>query len=169
MVLPLEVFKGDVLQVAPFLLGKQICRRLPDGSILKGEITQTEAYRGEEDGACHARHGKTPRNAPMYLPGGHCYVYLVYGIHWLFNIVTGEENQPQGLMIRCLRPPLDGPGKWTKAFQITGKQSGQLLVPEKGLWIEDTGKEGTYTTAPRVGINYAPSPWKEMPWRFILT
>ena len=165
---PLELFKGDVLKVSPDLLGKWVCRRLPTGAVIRGQIIQTEAYRGEEDLACHARHGKTSRNAPMYEEGGCSYVYLIYGIHWLFNVVTGPKDQPQGVMIRCLRPPLDGPGKWTKAFGITGADSGQLLLPEKGLWLEDEGLQPKVITAPRVGIDYAGAPWKEIPWRFIM-
>lgn len=166
--IPLDIFKGDALEVAPFLVGKWMCRKLPTGETLRGQITQTEAYRGEEDLACHARHGKTPRNAPLYEEGGICYVYLIYGIHWLCNVVTGKKDQPQGVMIRCLRPPLDGPGKWTKAFQIKGEHTGQLLMPENGIWLEDGGEKVDIITAPRVGIDYASPPWKEIPWRFIL-
>lgn len=85
-------FRRDVLEAAPDLVGKIVCRRLPDGQVIRGMITETEAYRGREDLACHARMGKTKRNAVMFGPGGYSYIYLIYGLHWLFNVVTGEAD-----------------------------------------------------------------------------
>lgn len=160
-------FRRDVLEVAPALVGAYVCRRLPDGTLLRSRITETEAYRGEEDLACHARFGKTRRNAVMYLPGGHAYVYLVYGLHWLFNVIAGEEGAPQGVLIRALAPPLDGPAKWTKAFQITGAHNGLYLPHSDEIWLEQ-GDAYPLRSAPRVGIDYAPEPWKSKPWRFIM-
>ena len=159
-------FRRDVLTVAPELVGKMICRRLPDGQVLRGMITETEAYRGQEDLACHARMGRTLRNAPMFGPGGFTYVYLIYGIHWLLNVVTGDENDPQAVLIRALEKPWDGPGKWTKAFRVTGALNGICLADSRELWLEE-GEEKEIITAPRVGIDYAGEPWKSIPWRFI--
>ena len=159
-------FARDVLAVAPDLVGKIICRRLSDGRVMRGIITETEAYRGQEDLACHARMGRTPRNDVMFGPPGHAYIYLIYGLHWLFNIVTGEENDPQAVLIRALEKPWDGPAKWTKAFSVTGSQNHLYLPESREIWLEE-GKKNEVITAPRVGIDYAGEPWKSIPWRFI--
>lgn len=159
-------FRQDALTVAPLLAGAGICRRLPDGTVLRGVVMETEAYRGEEDLACHARFGRTPRSEMLYQPGGHAYVYLVYGLHWLFNVVTGEENAPQGVLIRALEKPLDGPAKWTRAFDITGRHNGLYLPDSEEIWLEE-GAPRSVSAAPRIGIDYAPEPWKSIPWRFI--
>ena len=160
-------YRQDVLEVSPQLVGKLVCRRLEDGTVLKGRILEAEAYRGQEDLACHARHGKTGRSAPLFEAGGISYVYLVYGLHWLFNVVTGGRDQPQAALIRALHKPLDGPAKWTKAFGITKAQNGLDLIHGEDVWLEDDGYRPLIKTLPRVGIDYAPSPWKEIPWRFV--
>lgn len=159
-------FSRDVLSVAPDLIGKIICRRLPDGSVMRGMITETEAYRGQEDLACHARMGRTKRNEVMFGPLGYAYIYLIYGLHWLFNIVTGKENEPQAVLIRALEKPWNGPAKWTKAFSVTGYQNGLYLPDSREIWLEE-GKKKEILTAPRVGIDYAGEPWKSIPWCFI--
>ena len=160
-------FRQDALSVAPALAGAYICRRLPDGRVLRGLITETEAYRGEEDGACHARAGRTHRTEMLYRAGGSSYVYLVYGLHWLFNVVTGMADQPQGVLIRALEKPLDGPAKWTRAFGVTGAHNGLYLPSSDEIWLEE-GISRPVRTAPRVGVDYAPEPWKSMPWRFLI-
>ncbi len=159
-------FRQDVLRAAPLLAGACLFHRLPDGRMLSGRITETEAYRGQEDLACHARFGRTARTEMLYRAGGYSYVYLVYGLHWLFNVVTGEENTPQGVLIRAMEKPLDGPAKWTKAFQITGSQNGLYLPDSEEIWIEKDG-DTPVRAAPRIGVDYAPEPWKSMAWRFI--
>jgi len=160
-------FRQDALFVAPALAGAYVCRRLADGRVMRGLITETEAYRGEEDGACHARAGRTHRTEMLYRAGGCSYVYLVYGLHWLFNVVTGRADQPQGVLIRALEAPLDGPAKWTRAFGVTGAQNGLLLPSSDEIWLE-AGISRPVRTAPRVGVDYAPEPWKSMPWRFMI-
>ncbi len=160
-------YRQDVLHVAPQLVGKLVCRRLEDGTILQGRILEAEAYRGQEDLACHARHGKTSRCAPLFENGGISYVYLVYGLHWLFNVVTGDKDQPQAALVRALHKPLDGPAKWTKAYGITKAQNGLDLIQGEEMWLLDDGYRPVLKTLPRVGIDYAPSPWKEIPWRFV--
>ena len=163
---PLSFYRRDVLACAPELVGKLLCRRLPQGQVLRGRILETEAYRGQEDLACHARHGRTQRNAPLYEAGGVSYVYLIYGLHWLFNVVTGGAGVPQAALIRALEKPLDGPGKWTKAFLVTGAQNRLDLSLGEALWLEDDGCRPRIKTLPRVGIDYAPAPWRDIPWRF---
>ena len=160
-------YARDVLDVAPDLIGKLVVRQMPDGQCLRCRITEAEAYRGEEDGACHARRGKTPRTEMMYRPGGYAYVYLVYGLHSLMNVVTGPEGMPQAALVRALEKPLDGPAKWTKALQVTREQNGLWLPDSEQMWLEDDGAHPMILTAPRVGVDYAPEKWRDMPWRFI--
>ena len=90
-----EFFRRDVLCVAPELVGRILVRRLPDGTLLRARITETEAYRGEQDTACHASRGRTRRTEVLYHDGGTIYVYLCYGMHWMLNIVTGHADEPQ--------------------------------------------------------------------------
>lgn len=165
ILLPTEFFRRDALETAPDLVGKLLCRRLADGTVLSFRIMETEAYRGEEDGACHARFGLTPRTAPLYEAGGLTYVYLCYGVHHLFNIVTGPEGNPQSVFIRAMEKPFDGPAKWTRAAGITCRDTG-LLLPHPSLWIGDDGLRPALKILPRVGVDYAPEPWRSIPWRW---
>lgn len=160
-------FERDALDVAPELVGKLLCRRLDDGKVTSARIMETEVYRGEEDQACHARFGKTRRTEMMYQKGGYAYIYLVYGLHHLFNVVTGKEGQPQAVLVRAMEKPLNGPGKWTKALGITVEKNGLYLPESKEIWLEDDGYRPALHTAPRVGIDYAGEPWKSILWRFI--
>jgi len=163
-----ELYKQDVLDVAPALLGKIICRRISEHEVLRYRITETEAYRGMEDTACHARAGKTNRTAVMFGPGGVAYVYLCYGIHNLLNVITGAEGEPQGVMIRCVEGH-PGPGKLTKAMQIDRSLNCHDMRGSNELWIEDDGfAPAKILTAPRVGIGYASEEDQAKPWRFIL-
>ena len=167
-VLSAEFFARDCLQAAPELTGKYLCRRLPDGTVLSLQILETEAYRGEEDTACHAHRGRTRRTEVLYGPPGVLYVYLCYGIHSLLNVITGKEEEPQGVLIRSCRGA-EGPGKLTKALKIDSSLNRlSLSDPSAPVWFEDRGVPGTFTTAPRVGIGYASEADRLLPWRFIL-
>ena len=95
-------------QAAPKLLGKRLCRKI-DGKIISYRITETECYYSEEDTACHAHKGKTERTKILYEQGGTSYVYLCYGIHNLFNVVTGEKDFPEAVLIRGVEG-YNGPG-----------------------------------------------------------
>ena len=99
-ILDTAYFSAPATQLAPDLVGKLICRRLDDGTILRYRITETECYYGESDTACHACRGRTPRTDTLYMAGGVAYVYLCYGIHELFNIVTGPEGHPEAVLLR---------------------------------------------------------------------
>ncbi|MDR1187211.1 MAG: DNA-3-methyladenine glycosylase [Bifidobacteriaceae bacterium] len=165
-VLPSESFRSDVLEVAPALLGQFLCRRLPDGEVLRRRVTEVEAYRGEEDTACHARAGRTKRTSVMYGPGGHAYVYLCYGIHHLLNVVTGPEGFPQAALIRGLDGAA-GPGRATKAMGIDLALNGAALVPGSGLWLEAGAAPERIDTGPRIGIGYASPEDQARPWRFV--
>ena len=165
-ILTASFYQQDVLLAAPALLGKLLCRRLGDGTILRGRITETEAYRGADDSACHASRGRTPRNAVMFRPGGACYVYLCYGVHSLLNVITGGEGEPQGALIRGIEGAV-GPGRVTKALQIDRALNGLDLIAPGPLWIEDDGfSPEMIRTGPRVGIAYASAEDQARPWRF---
>jgi len=161
-----DFFNRDVLLVAPELINKIIVRKFPDGTITRSRITETEAYRGEEDLACHASKGRTPRTDILYFEGGKIYVYLIYGMYQMLNFVTAAENDPQAVLIRGIEG-FKGPGKLTKHLQIDKSFYGENLALSDRLWIEDDGNPPEYFTGPRVGIDYA-GIWKEKPWRFIL-
>ena len=159
-------FARDALEVAPDLLGKLVVHRAGDET-LRLRITETEAYCGEEDTACHAHRGRTRRTEPLYQSPGTIYLYLCYGIHWMFNIVTGEEGCPQGVLIRAAKEAV-GPGRLTKALRLTGELCGENVEDCETLWVEDDGFRGRVDTAPRVGIAYASEDDRERLWRFIL-
>jgi DNA-3-methyladenine glycosylase len=159
-------YRLDVIEVAPLLLGKVLVRCFDDGSMLKVPIWEVEAYRGEEDLACHARFGRTARNDVMYHPGGYVYMYLIYGMYWMLNVVTGDENHPQAVLVRGAGS-YDGPGKLAKALQLDRSFYGEDLATSSRIWIEDAPVCTEYTTAPRVGIDYAPRSWRTIHWRFI--
>lgn len=161
-----EFFHRDCLDVAPELVGKIVVRRLTDGTILSERIAETEAYRGEEDLACHASKGRTPRTELLYGKSGIIYVYLCYGMHWLMNVITGEQEQPQGVLIRAGEVH-NGPAKLTKYLQIGKSFNGKSFVDNDELWIEDDGFKIDLRTDVRVGIDYAGEHWKNMPWRWI--
>lgn len=157
-----EIYALPAYEAAPLLLGK----------ILKvGEkelrITETEAYYGTEDTACHAHKGRTSRTQMLYKSGGHVYVYLCYGMHSLLNIITGPEEHPEGVLIRCCRGA-QGPGKLTKALGVDRSFNGENLLTGSRLSLLDDGKRFVYTTAPRVGIGYASQEDQTRPWRFVL-
>jgi len=110
-------FLRDVLYVAPELIGKIFVIRSQSSELSRFMITETEAYRGYEDKACHASRGRTKRNEIMYHSGGKIYIYFVYGMYWMLNIVTGPENNPQAALIRGIEG-YSGPGRLTKALGI---------------------------------------------------
>ncbi len=182
-------FARPTLQVARELLGQRLVR-LSAGVRLAGRITETEAYIGSTDLACHARFGRTPRSQIMYGPPGRAYVYFTYGMHWMSNIVTEPEDFPAAVLIRAIQPedgqpimqsrrgprvPLarlaDGPGKLAQALGIDGALNGHdLCAPGAVLFIERARPvpNARVQTGPRVGLNHTPEPWKSMPWRFIV-
>jgi DNA-3-methyladenine glycosylase len=167
--LPQSFFTRDVLTVAPELLGNYLVRKFNDGSFHKFLITETEAYRGEEDLACHASKGRTARTEIMYHEGGHLYVYLIYGMYWMLNIVTGTNDNPQAILIRGIEQ-FDGPGKLTKHLQIDKSFYGENLINSERIWIEPKPDKIkiNYLTSPRIGIDYSGDIWKNKPWRFLL-
>lgn len=187
--LPPDFYDRDALSAARDLLGQRLVRCL-DGRRISGIITEVEAYRGEEDLACHARAGRTPRTEVMYGEPGLAYVYFTYGMHWLLNAVCGPAGFPAAVLIRAIRPLegvdviaanrpnvkpaqwTNGPGKICRALQIDGSENGRpLTAVESGLWVEpgEPVLDEQVRTGPRVGIDSVPEPWLSMPWRFQIT
>jgi DNA-3-methyladenine glycosylase len=162
-----EFFARDVLIVAPLLIGKKLVLGKEKDIFTCAVITDVEAYRGVEDKACHASRGRTPRTEVMFQTGGKIYVYFVYGMYWMLNIVTGEEDNPQAVLIRGVEG-ITGPGRITKKLGIDGSFYGEDLTESHRIWIEDSRGSFKYTTGPRIGIDYSGEPWKNKPWRFIL-
>lgn len=177
-------------EVAQSLLGKRLVRLL-DGRRVGGMIVETEAYCDSEepDLACHgsANGGRpTARNAVMFGPAGYAYVYFTYGIHWLFNVVTGRDGQANAVLIRALEPVegeglmaerrrrsrrewTNGPAKLTQALGIDGDLNGaNLCAPDGVVWIEDGADVAgaAVVSGPRVGIDNVPEPWRSVPWRY---
>lgn len=159
-------FKREVTSVAPELLGKTIVRQFEEGIQHRFIITETEAYRGIDDKACHANKGKTARTEVMFREGGIVYVYLIYGMYWMLNFVTGEKNNASAVLIRGVKD-ISGPGRVGKALKIDKSLYGEDLAVSEKIWIEDTELTTRYTTHPRIGINYAGEPWISKPWRFV--
>lgn len=165
--LPREFFVRDVLEVAPELIGKNMVIRLSNGAYCRFQVTEVEAYRGAEDKACHASKGRTSRTEIMFHEGGRLYLYLIYGMYWMMNVVTGGENNPQAVLIRGVEN-FHGPGKLTRSFSIDKTFYGEDLTTSDRIWFEDAGVSPSVKTGYRIGIDYAGEYWKTRPWRFYL-
>ncbi|WP_350562003.1 DNA-3-methyladenine glycosylase [Psychrobacter sp. CAL346-MNA-CIBAN-0220] len=176
-------FARPTCVVAADLVGKILCRQLTDSDgvikILRMRISETEAYIGEGDAACHAHAGtRTARTKIMYQQGGVFYVYLTYGIHHMLNLVSGPAESPEAVLIRAgflttdsdrlveeqqlsidkqltHLKQLAGPGKLTKRLQIDRELYGKLISPESSVWVEDDDCQPPVSLRPRIGIDYA--------------
>ena len=157
-----DFFRRPCPEVAADLVGKVLVYK---GNTLR--ISETECYCGENDTACHASRGRTQRTEVMYREAGTIYVYLCYGMHWMLNIVTGEVDQPEAVLIRACVDAA-GPGKLTKALAITGVQNRSSVVTGGDLWIGDDGFRCETVTDKRVGIGYASQEDQDRLWRFKL-
>lgn len=164
--LPYDFYHRPCLDVARDLVGKILVRRI-DGQELRLRITETESYCGETDTACHAHKGRTKRTEVMYGSAGTIYIYLCYGMHWMLNIVTGRENQPEAVLIRACEGKMNGPGKLTRALKITGELNRGSILGDT-LWIEDDGLRPELRALPRVGIGYASAEDQQRLWRFCM-
>ncbi len=164
-VILLSELRAPATELAPWLIGKILCRNI-DGKIIRARITETECYFGEEDTACHAHKGRTERTDIMYRAGGNAYVYLCYGIHSLLNITTGLEGHPDAVLIRGVEN-VTGPGRVTKFMQIDRALNKKELVRENGLWLEDDGFMLKYIKSKRIGIDYADPDDRDKLWRFV--
>ena len=155
-----EFYYRPCVEVARDLVGKVLVH---EGKFLR--ISETEAYWGISDTACHASKGKTKRTEVLWADAGTVYVYLCYGIHWMMNVITGEEGDPQGVLIRaCVEA--EGPGKLTKKLGITGEQNRENAITSPKIWIGDDGFCCEVETDKRVGIGYASQEDQDKLWRF---
>ncbi len=157
-------FIRETTIVARELVGKTIVRQFDDGEVLRTRITETEAYCGIEDLACHASKGRTARTEVMFAQGGVVYVYLIYGQYWLLNFVTGNEGEGTAVLIRETED-FSGPGRLGRALQLDRSFYGENLITSTRLWLEDSPSLPA-TSGPRIGIAYAGEPWVSKPWRF---
>ena len=153
--------------VAKALIGAWLCRRLENGTVMRRRITETEAYCGEEDTACHAHKGRTARTDVMYSVGGRAYVYLCYGMHEMLNVVTGPEGRPEAVLVRGVEGA-EGPGRLTKLLRIDRLLNREDLVASDRLWLESDGSPVTFAAASRIGIGYASKRDQKRKWRFTL-
>lgn len=163
--------KGFFLQeadkLAINLLGCKIVRTFENGTTGCFTITETEAYLGEHDKACHASKGRTQRTEVMYYEGGYVYMYLIYGMYWMFNIVSGKDNSPQAVLIRGIEGA-DGPGKLTRLLQMDKSFNCEYLLDSNRIRIEPAIYKPKYISAPRIGIDYAGKYWANRKLRFII-
>jgi DNA-3-methyladenine glycosylase len=168
--LPRSFYKRGAVEVARGLLGCVLVRRLPGGTVRRARIVETEAYVGEHDLASHARAGRTARTATMYGPPGHAYVYLVYGIHHMLNVVCAEHGDPQAVLVRAAEPldgwdaRLGGPGLVAAALRLDRSDDGADLT-KGALTIEAGTPPARVGVGPRVGVAYAGS-WAAEHLRF---
>lgn len=165
-ILKRNFFKQPVVKVAKGLLGTNICLNLKNGKVIRHTITETEAYDGEKDLACHASKGRTPRTEVMYSDGGLLYIYLCYGMHWMLNVVAEEKGSPSAVLLRGTSE-INGPGRLTKKLGIKGHLNNRVANRKNGLWFETgTGIRSEIFSRPRIGVDYAGRYWATKPYRF---
>lgn len=190
--LPRDFYNRDTLEVARDMLGCWLVRE-HNGEQMAARIVETEAYCGAEDSACHAHRRRSPRTEAMFGPAGHAYVYLVYGMHWLLNVVTEPEGSPCAVLIRAVEPMANeaamrairqasgkqlsnGPGKLTRALSIDKALYGHDMTRAGQLWISPASHNDPHAalgsrpiaSGPRVGIDYAKPEHRDAPWRLWL-
>ncbi|MEW5854912.1 MAG: DNA-3-methyladenine glycosylase [Myxococcota bacterium] len=185
MPLPRSFYQRPVLTVARDCVGKLLLHRTVEG-LVGGRIVETEAYRGPDDLAAHSSKGRTPRTEAMFGPPGHAYMFLLYGMHWAFNIVVGEVGEPHAVLVRAVEPTVglpfmaqrrgmdasrreltNGPGKLCAAMNLTREHYGMDLCGAH-LFLE----EGPHPVSrrrigrsARINVDYAGA-WAHKPWRF---
>ena len=176
-------FDRPAIELAPDLLGARLVHDAPDGTV-GGRIVEVEAYRGPEDLAAHSARGRTRRNAVMFGPPGHLYVYLIYGLHHCLNVVAGPGHKPEAVLIRALaidegvelararrgdRPPetrlASGPGNVGQALGVDRSLNGADLLTGPVLVEQRVGPMPPILSGPRIGVAYA-GPWAARPMRF---
>jgi DNA-3-methyladenine glycosylase len=167
-VLDSRFFDRSAEAVAHDLIGCRLCWKKGDQTLSR-TITETEAYTGPDDLASHAARGRTKRNEAMFGPPGSFYVYFVYGMHWMLNIVTGPIGYPAAVLIRGV-DGFVGPGRLTKAIGITGRLNAKVASEETGVWFgEQSGPmKHKISRSARIGVPYAGPIWSVKPYRFTL-
>ena len=184
MKLTRSFYQQSTVDVAKQLLGKYLVRKHPDGACI-GRIVETEAYIGPQDLACHAAKGRTKRTEVMFGPAGHAYVYFIYGMYSMLNLVTEAKDFPAAVLIRAVEPVrgvelmkqrrqngtlrnlASGPGKLCQAFDIDRTLDGADLCG-KIIYVEDRDEPvPKFQATARIGVDYA-GQWKDKPYRFIV-
>ena len=185
-IMPLSFYQGDdVVKISRELIGMVLFHQSADG-IVGGRIVETEAYNGRTDQACHAYHRQTKRTEVMYQSGGRAYIYLCYGIHRLFNIVTNVKGKADAVLIRAIEPMVgmdlmrtrtgktvkelrlaSGPGAVGKALNFRLEQTGVLLNDKIWVGMELNNKTTEIVAEKRIGVDYAGED-ANLPWRFML-
>ncbi|MCL2564081.1 MAG: DNA-3-methyladenine glycosylase [Oscillospiraceae bacterium] len=186
MSLSRDFFHEPTTTVAQALLGCRLVRREADGSTTAGIIVETEAYCGYRDPACHSYKGKSERTKAMFGPRGHAYIYLIYGMYYCFNIVSGPPGEPEAVLIRALEPVdgldqmharrktdkrknlLSGPGKLCMAMDICKNLYGTDLIGDTDLYLEPAATTPEITASKRINIGYAGEAADYL-WRFSVT
>ena len=175
--LPRSFYAREAQEVGPDLLGHVLVRTFPDGRRAAARIVEVEAY-GPNDPASHAFRGMTPRNAVMFGPAGHLYVYFTYGMHHCMNAVTGRVGEGAAVLLRAAEPlegadematrrgregSLDlcsGPGRLTKALGVTRRDDGLDLVAGGAMWVETGARPESIATGIRVGVHETSRSWR---------
>jgi DNA-3-methyladenine glycosylase len=172
--LPRSFYERDALVVARALLGARLVVTGPNARTpIVTRIVETEAYRGPTDLACHARAGVTKRTRTLYGPPGHAYVYLIYGMYELFNVVTLREGGGHAVLIRAVEPVTglspeartSGPGRLTRALGITRRDDAADLVSGARVFLAERDRRPKIGMSSRIGVDYAGA-FAEKPWRF---
>jgi len=164
-------FQRPAEDVARALIGKILVRRV-HGKLFRARLIETEAYLGPGDLASHASKGRTPRTEVLFGPPGRAYVYLIYGLHEMLNVVAGAAGQGQGVLIRAADPldnwkaDLAGPGRLTRALQITRLQNGLAVTGAHLHFLDNPDDRPAVQSTKRIGIDYALH-WKDAPLRFV--
>src|SRR3989344_478630 len=173
VILEPKFFGRSAVSAGRALLGKHLVR-LVDHKEIALPIMEVEVYDGFEDRASHAFRGKTPRNEIMWGDAGRLYVYFVYGMHWMLNVVVGRKDYPASILFRGAGE-YDGPAKLTKFIDVNKSLNGKLALPASGLWFEDRGffsgknrRRFIIRRLPRVGVHYAGPVWSKKLYRFKL-
>ncbi len=170
MILSRDFYSRDPMTVAQELVGCYLCRRMPDGAVVRARICELELYTQDER-ACHAFGARTTsRNDAMFMPGGHAYVYLCYGLHNMLNIVVGPSGYAAAVLIRALEAEgCNGPGKLTRRLSITRVDNKMDLCSGAGaIWLEVRDSKPHITACTRIGVDYAGAD-AARPWRFVIT
>jgi DNA-3-methyladenine glycosylase len=165
-ILTAAFFDRTALKVARDLIG---CRLHVGDQVQSCAITETEAYIGPQDLASHASKGRTKRTEAMFGPPGSFYVYFVYGIHWMLNVVTGPGDYPSAVLIRGVEG-IVGPARLTKALGINGDLNGKVANKETGVWFSEAPRPSRQQIirSTRIGVDYAGPIWSSKPYRFSL-
>jgi DNA-3-methyladenine glycosylase len=164
-------FRQPARELARALIGKILVRHIREKAF-QARIVETEAYLGPRDLASHASKGRTRRTEVLFGPAGRAYVYLIYGMYDMLNVVAGGEGEAQAVLIRAAKPldgwkvDLSGPGRLTRALQITRSEHGIDLTGDRLYFLEDPAYQARVLKAKRVGIDYARE-WKDAPLRFL--